>query len=694
MKISILHHKRVASLKTEKYHSKPIPCYSDHNPLILNMNADIPQVVTTATVTATTNGVSRRNLVYCDEEDKENACDDAYPPMASRAPRSFFAVASSESSLTLSFAHPPYVPRSLQNAMNHLYHPNLAIPFGNEDALRRQEQQQEIGVDNVVEEVSSSSSSDEDESSDEESFTTTCSEESEDSSQSSDDESARAISDYEYDSDDEELEEEPFEEHVESHASTLAALQKQREGILASKRTVKPDSIAPENSKIPNVKEEDLDNIKSSLEFSTFCNSIAESALKARKQQQLEDNKRIAELQQKLLETSKKSKQQIEELQVKLENSNGLVEDMILRLNEDHEVEQAKVENMKCLLVISSAKNKKLKAALIKIGTESWAQKYTEEKITNLILSKELVVQQLKTTFLVKLVKEKEKKLFVAAHNLYFSRELLADLMESFGKVKRQERWMKDLIQDLELRLRITTGKNVLNDFLAKAQLRRQAKAKLVFKELQCKLHDKIEADERTRKEFERKLQGKMTVDERSNNTIISLIQTKKQNEKEILEMKSTLNREQARLQFLNKSLSALNCEVCKMRKEDNAQVKSMEKEMSKVKAKLQFANAKTSLLNEALKQKDQLEKDQEDRLQEMALKMADLRSQLRFSYAENELLTTKLADCKTSKEKNRKAESLEAEIDLLQRESSGVSDENESEWDFVQPETAQQLLE
>jgi len=118
------------------------------------------------------------------------------------------------------------------------------------------------------------------------------------------------------------------------------------------------------------------------------------------------------------------------------------------------------------------------------------------------------------------------------------------------------------------------------------------------------------------------------------------------------------------------------------------------EKQVSALQAKLRFANAKESLLSKALSGKNSDNMEQEDRLKEMSEKVASLRSNLCMKCSENELLVAKLQDleeqrdlqpetaaesgsdsldCDKSADKtkskncNRKVNSLEAELSLLQ---------------------------
>jgi ethanolamine utilization protein EutQ (cupin superfamily) len=232
----------------------------------------------------------------------------------------------------------------------------------------------------------------------------------------------------------------------------------------------------------------------------------------------------------------------------------------------------------------------------------------------------------------------------------------------------------------------------------------------LLFKELERKLHDIIPADERTNKEFGRKRQEKIAADERSSSTLVNLIRQnvkeKQQKDIEIASLEYKLHDRQARLKFLKNTATVLNCEVAKIQREGQQRIKMLETEMNRMQARLRFADAKTSIINDALKHKNHKEQDLEDRLKEMALKLSEIRSKLRFSHAKNDLLTTKLEDYNTDTEKNRKVDSLEAEIALFQldltdlvnvgapSESSTAEETEELDWDFVHPETGQQTLE
>jgi chromosome segregation ATPase len=442
--------------------------------------------------------------------------------------------------------------------------------------------------------------------------------------------------------------------------------------------------------------EENMDRKQSKLQFATFQTSLLDTTLKGSKTKQVQDQK------------------QIKELEHELENSTIMVADLINKMSMDwneRKSEQTRLLDLKRLLETSNAANQHMSGTTAKLGTRLREQKIQndEEKETLDIRVKDLELQlsdadkKLKSkTLLVDQLMERIEKAEVKKDS--DTSQDCCKLDKVIVSFPRSRTHLENKVDDLEQELRIATAKNVLHDTLAKAQLHRQEEAKLVFKELERKLHDMIAADERPNKEFGRKLQEKIAADERPGSTLVHLI--RQQKDEEIASLEYKWHDSQARLKFLNNTVKVLNCEAAKIQREGQQKIKIMETKMNRMQAKLRFADAKTSILNDAMKHKNQNEQDLEDRLKEMALKLAELRSKLRFFHVENELLTTRLEDNNTDKEKNRKVDSLEVELALLQlgvtdlvyvgdtSESSTAEETEESDWDFVHPETGQQTLE
>eukprot|EP00980_Cylindrotheca_fusiformis_P001826 scaffold408_cov71-Cylindrotheca_fusiformis.AAC.27 len=241
-------------------------------------------------------------------------------------------------------------------------------------------------------------------------------------------------------------------------------------------------------------------------------------------------------------------------------------------------------------------------------------------------------------------------------------------------------------VDRFEAKTNIAKAKNVLNEFFANSHLRRQANVKVTFHELQQELHERMQS------------KGRPGLKQRNK-------------DEEIASLKHKCNDMSARIDFLNKTVTVADCEMMKIHKTGQEKYRWIEKELISTKAKLRSADAKNLILNEELRKRT-LEQEgrlveewrkrcmkQEGRLEEMSFNVADLRSQLRFCHAENELLAAKLQAAKdgASTEMNRKIESLEAEIGLLQLGVADADDESEdddSAWEFLQSESVQQMLE
>jgi hypothetical protein len=588
---------------------------------------------------------------------------DAYPPMSRMAPKSFAMLSMIPKPLTCPSFLLPFASKKLSLP--------YAIALIRQAELRRLHLvESELAFDNdVVDEASTISEESSDDSE-------TSSEESSDFSETSSEESSDA-----------------FDDDVSPVLFELEGLERQLE---------KSNAANDQDCKVAEL-EEDMDRMQSKLQFATFQTSLLDTALKGSKKKQVQDQKRIKELEHKL------------------ENSTIMVADLINKLGMDwneRKSEQTKLLDLERLLEDSNTTNQHMTGTIAKLGARLRGQKIQndEEKETLDIRVEDLELQlcdadkKLKSkTLLVDQLMERIEKAEVKKDS--GTSQDCCKQAKAIVSFPCSRAHLQNKVDDLEQELRIATAKNVLHDTLAKAQLRGQEKAKLLFKELERKLHDMIAADERTNKEFGRKLQEKIAADERPSSTLVNLIgqnvKDKQQKDEEIAALKYKWHDGQARLKFLNNTVTVLDCEVAKIQREGQQKIKMLEREMNRMQAKLRFADAKTSILNDALKHKNQKEQDLEDRLKEMALKLAELRSKLRFSHAENELLTTKkLEDSNTAKEKNRKVDSLEAELALLQlgvtdlvdvgapSESSTAEETEESDWDFVHPETGQQTLE
>jgi len=278
-------------------------------------------------------------------------------------------------------------------------------------------------------------------------------------------------------------------------------------------------------------------------------------------------------------------------------------------------------------------------------------------------------------------------------------------LQDHLAKVNNRKRkntnaLFNQMKQRLVEKIESLDGHSHVLSFRLEAHLEKQKKEAVQKELLQNQLQDaneKLDYFQKTARTFENDLnQLKAKFEEKGvEHQVIAQVVHKERVKNDLQETHVKLNPSEKVIKILESDLDELKKQV---KDKDVA-----EKNSASLEAKLRFANAKESLLSKALSSKNVENMEQEDRLKEMSEKLASLRSKLRMTFSENELLGAKLQDlekqqdfqpssaaesasdsldCDKSSDKtkskscNRKVNSLEAELSLLQVPEVIVADD------------------
>lgn len=490
-----------------------------------------------------------------------------------------------------------------------------------------------------------------------------------------------------------------------------------------------------------------LNALRSKLEFSTFQASLLAIAFKDMNKRKDQDHQRIVQLEQALTDAEDTVGDLLDEANSQ-RNERGITESLLEDAREkiaDLQARVARKDTIVCTLrsnlqnlqqqnqQYASAKNSYESRLGLSESLLDDAYDAIESKQQDIVLLEE-TAKQLKAIQ----IKEDADKIETVCR-LEATHQEMKILAAQNATMKGTISSLQNKLPKLELDLKVLKAKYVLQEHLAKLNNRNRKNTNALFKEMKQRLVEKIESldghsyilslrlEKHLEKQEKEALQKELLQNrlQDANEKLDYFQKTARTFENDLNQLKAKFEEKGVEHQViaqvvhkervkndLQETHVKLNPseKVTKILESDFDELKKQvkdkdvaEKNSASLEAKLRFANAKESLLSKALSSKNVENMEQEDRLKEMSEKLASLRSKLRMTFSENELLGAKLEDlekqqdyqpstaaksasdsldCDKSADKtkskscNRKVHSLEAELSLLQVPEVIVADD------------------